>query len=89
MWRTVQALRAQRAAEQPGAKKRKRLRGDDEGASSAEAMSDSDDAVGLPFPSILICLHAWRALPTSCLPHATKQSFALPPAVSTCCYKHL
>ena len=47
----VQALRAQRAAEQPAAKKRKRDH-DDEGASSAEDMSDSDDAVGPPTLSI-------------------------------------
>ena len=43
----VQALRAQRAAELPSAKKRKRSL-DDERASSADDMSDSDDAVGPP-----------------------------------------
>lgn len=44
----MQALRAERASQQQGKKKRKRTDEDDE-ASSAEEMSDSDDAVGVPF----------------------------------------
>lgn len=42
----MQALREKRAAEQPSKKKRKRA-DEDEDASTADEMSDSDDAVGM------------------------------------------
>ncbi len=41
----IQALRAQRASQQQSKKKRKRTDGDED-ASTADEMSDSDDAVG-------------------------------------------
>jgi len=80
---SVQALREKRVAEQPGKKKRKRV-DEDEDASTADEMSDSDDAVGM-FPAIFTPARltpAPRALCTSfCGTTAFSHSCSLPSSV--------
>ena len=79
----MQALREKRAAEQPGKKKRKRA-DEDEDASTADEMSDSDDAVGR-FLAIRSPAHLYpapRALCTSfCGATAFPCSCSLHPSV--------
>jgi len=80
---SVQALREKRVAEQPGKKKRKRV-DEDEDASTADEMSNSDDAVGM-FPAIFTPAHltpAPRAMCTSfCGTTAFTHSCSLPSSV--------